>query len=410
MGDGIYLEFLLVFVLLGCNGSEPIPGSPNGGANSPGDSSTPDSPSALDAANDVSGRQDAGGVDARPLDVDAPDVPALPDGGALAPVFVALSDGGWTATSCDRGETWHAREYSSERDDHSEWSAFGGLAFGNGVFAGGLGWGAPGHVITSRDGFVWSDLPFDAFYDGEVAVGLESSVGGLVFDGEEFLLFGRYVWSSSDGYRWTRTARTLPPGAHQLRQLRAFPERNLVVASIETQRASERPVGHSIITSRDGGESWLESSNYDGECSALLQLTGDIALLGDTLIAGSRRLCRSTDLGRSWTSHDSPFGGRIGTVFTDSAAFYMLADRWANTGGVWRSTDGLNWSMIADVGAGVARGAHKDGTYIVSSAGNEGGRFFRSEDGESWSEGVLLDDLGVVQIREIGVGWGRCNE
>jgi len=367
----------VVVWLFACEGD---PGSGEGGGGAPATTTTastsgPGGPGASTSSSS-SGAGGAGG--------EAP---------ALDPVFVAIGAGAWSATSCDRGQTWSTQELSADRDDHSEWAAFGGLAFGNGAFVMGTGWGYPGHVIRSVDAMTWVDLPDAAFPDG----GFDSSIGGVAFDGAQHLLFGSEIWASPDGATWTVTGRSLPPGSNQLRQLRAFPS-GLIVASVETQYGNDHALGNWVTVSTDGGQSWTEGTGYDPDCSSPIQHWGDIHLSNGVLLVGADALCRSTDLGATWSVGALPGQGAVRDIFSDGTDFY------ATSGSrLYRSPDGADWEESADLSTEVAHGAWGDGTYVVMSG--DGARVFSSADGMTFEEGTVTTALGPAVVRDLAVGY-----
>jgi hypothetical protein len=320
-------------------------------------------------------------------------------------VFVAVGDGGFTATSCDRGRTWTSHYFSAEMEDHSPWTAFGGIAFGQGAFAVGLGWGFPGHVLHSTNGLDFVDLPQSSFLENGKVIGYDSSTAGVVHDGTSFVLFGNPVFRSNDAQTWTATNISLPPGSHQLRQVRAFPSQQLIVASLEKQYddGSSQAIGHFLAVSADGGATWAQGTGYDPDCSDPIQHVGDIEMLGDVLLVGAKRLCRSTDAGATWTSFAAPTDGDLGDLFSDGTAFYATPNQYASSGVVLRSEDGITWSEFADVGAPITFGAYGDGTMVAAPKGGVPSFFF-SDDGETWSQGEFSTDLANVTLREIGVG------
>ncbi len=355
----------------------------SGTGTSPGESTGETDPTSADSTGiDPSDSSDSSGQ--------LPDDPS--------PVFVALADGGWTATSCDGGQTWTQQAFSDEVGDHTPWTAFGGLAFGNDGFVAGFGWGAPGHLLYSPDGLDWEDLPADRFtVDGRV-VGYDAFTSGVAFDGADFLVFSSRIWRSTTGEDWQPAEISLPPGSDQLRQLRAFPG-GIVVAALENQSGEGHPMGNFVAISDDGGQTWSEGAGYVPECSGAIQHWGDIELRDGVLLVGTRDLCRSTDLGQTWEWIEQPAGADIQDLFGDAEGFGAVAGS-----RILHSDDGITWTDAADVGTNLAKAAYGGGAWAaVSDTGQE---FFWSEDGVTWQPGTV-EGPGArsVYVRDFGVGY-----
>lgn len=321
------------------------------------------------------------------------------------PVFVAMGDTGWFATSCDRGHTWTTQAFSDVAGDHTAWTGFGGLAFGEDRFVAGFGWGAEGgHVVTSLDGLEWQDLPAKSFVDQGDAVGYDIYTSAVAFTGDEILVFSSTIWTSSDGITFEATDRSLPPGAEQLRQLRAFAEPGLVVASVESQSGNQHPAGHFVVVSHDGGTSWSEGTGYTPSCSDPIQHWGDIEWSSGVLVVGTRDVCRSADEGATWELVAEPTGEEIRDLFTDADGFVALSGS-----RVLRSPDGLAWSESADTGMALRAGAWADGSYAVVDT--TGTQMLWSDDGVEWQAGVISrGPTSEVQVRDFGVAMlpGGC--
>jgi hypothetical protein len=317
------------------------------------------------------------------------------------PIIVAFGDGGFTMASCDLGRTWKVNmQFSGERGDHTEWTTFGGMAFGNGMFVGATGWGAPGHMIASANGVGFTEIPDSAFTRNNQALGLNDSIGGIAFDGTSFIAFSRYVLTSIDGKAWSARDNSWPRGVQQLRQLRGFPSKGLLVASVETQNGGDHPLGNWVVVSNNNGKTWTEGSGFRGSCANPIQHTGDIELIGDTLVVGAQDVCRSTDLGKNWEFVGAPSGGQTDDVFADQAAFYIVSgDR------LMRSTDGKTWQAFGQkLPEVVHRGVFANGRYVVMNAGAT--KVFSSADGLAWQAASPAGVGGNQQIRDLIVGRG----
>lgn len=314
------------------------------------------------------------------------------------PVFVALADGGWTATSCDRGRTWSVSAFSDEQGDHTQWTGFGGLAFHDGAFVAGLGWGGEGgHILHSTDGRTWTDLPARSFVDDGAVVGYAIYTAGVAHDGDGFVAFSQSVWRSSDGHDWHTEPISLPPGAEQLRQLRGFADAGVLVASVESQSGNQHAAGHFVVVSDDGGVTWSEGTGYTSGCSDPIQHWGDIELLGDVLLVGTRDLCRSPDRGATWSLVPAPIGEDVRDLARTDDAFLALSGT-----RVLRSTDGEQWTELGDAGIAGRAVAHGGGAFVV--VGNMGTEFAYSDDGASWSAATVRGATGEVWVRDLVVG------
>ncbi|MBC8067429.1 MAG: hypothetical protein IAG13_03770 [Deltaproteobacteria bacterium] len=321
------------------------------------------------------------------------------------PVFVALGDGGWSASSCDRGHSWTTQAFSEETGDHTQWTAFGGLAYGNGAFVAGLGWGGEGgHILASTTGRDFEDLAAASFVDDGNPVGYSIYTSGVAATGDELLVFSQRVWRSTNGVDWVTTDVSLPPGAEQLRQLRGFPDEGLVVASVESQSGNEHPQGHFVVVSDDAGASWSEGSGYSSGCSDPIQHWGDIEMVGDVLLVGTGDICRSADRGASWELGTQPTGGQIQDLAHDGDGFLAV------TGSqIFRSSDGLEWSMLGDAGVPLRAVAWAAGSYAAVSA--MGTDALWSDDGITWVAGTLdaAPSAGIYVRDFLGVAVeGEC--
>ena len=378
---------LALLLALAC--SDPSP--PDEPADS-GPATDSSAPPVTDASADLSVAAD--GPDGGPADM----------GSGLSPVFVAVGDGGWTATSCDLGRSWEVQQQSEERGDHSEWTSFGGVAYGNETFVSAFGWGAVGHVMVSADGGRGWDLAEGDFAADEA---LRSGAAGVVHDGREFVLFIRGRWRSTDGVTWERTERALPPGTHQVRQVRGFADEQLIVLSAETQReGSGRPVGNFVVVSEDGGETWSEGAGYDSACSHPIQHRGDIEVRGDTVLVGAGSLCRSTDRGVTWAAGPSPTGSDISDLYRDEDAFYLVA---RGSSELHRSVDGDAWEATGAFDADAARAAYGASTHVIVGYRDGARVFLYSDDGAEFTEGAAEDPFESTPIRDLAFGYAPCD-
>jgi hypothetical protein len=332
----------------------------------------------------------------------APSDAALPPVGVPAgqvAIVTVLGDGAFTMASCDEGRTFHVNgDFSAERADHSAWTAFGGLSFGAGSFVAALGWGSPGHVITSTDGTSWKELPSSAFVRSGGSGGLNEYLAAVVYTGSEHILFNSGMWRSGDANTFTYAARTLPDSAQQIRQVRAFP--GLIVAAVETQNGGDHPVGNFVVVSEDGAKTWHEGTGFADACALYIQHGGDIERVGEAIVVGVGDVCRSADRGRTWEHLTLPAGGPIDDFFSDGTTLYALSGN-----RLFRSTDGRSYAQLGTLPGAGKRGAYVGGAFVVVNGRAD--HVYRSADGKVWSEVTPQSATGGQEIRDIVVGYGR---
>jgi hypothetical protein len=354
---------------------------------------------AAPASGDAGHPGDAGtdtGVDAANADAALPPT-SLPSGQVA--IVTVLGDGAFTMTSCDEGQSFHVNgDFSAERADHSAWTAFGGLSFGAGSFVAALGWGSPGHVITSTDGTAWNELPSSAFRRSGGSGGLNEYLAAVVFTGTEHILFNSGMWRSADGKTFNYAARTLPDSAQQIRQVRAFP--GLIVAAVETQNGGDHAVGNFALVSEDGAKTWHEGSGFADACALYIQHGGDIEQLGSLLVVGVDDVCLSADRGRTWEHLASPVGGPIDDFFNDGSSLYALSGN-----RLMRSTDGRSYALLGTLPGAAKRGARVGGAFVAVSSSAD--HVYRSLDGKVWTEVTPPSAKGGQEIRDIAVGYGK---
>lgn len=316
-----------------------------------------------------------------------------PPAGISVPVIVVLGDGGFTMASCDLGRTWrNQQQFSEERGDHSPWTAFAGLAFGAGRFVAATGWGAPGHIIASATGTHFTEVLPNS------ATGVADSISAIAYTGEEFLAFSRRLWRSTNGVDWVASAPTLPPGAQQLRQLRAFAQPKLVVAAVENQSGEGHDRGNFVLVSEDGGKAWVEGTGFDPACGDMIQHRGDIAMVGDTIVVAAERVCRSTDRGKTWQALGQLAEAPVSGLFSDATSFFAIAG-----GRLHKSSDGADWELLGAPSGGADFGVTVRGILVVMKA--DGSNIAYSQDGKEWTKSERLHLVGAQRVRD--VTWGQ---
>lgn len=322
-----------------------------------------------------------------------------------APAFVLQGHMGRTAVSCDDGRTWigerafdvdgHAlacgetqavrcwntdcnfvdndscrTESPCDCDHHP--GAARGLTFGSGWFVATFGWGPPGAVFRSRDGFTW-----EMVHQG-------STFGGVGFDGDRFLLGARSPLESVDGQTWSPgPSADFRSGGQTIWNVRFVsgfedgPVRQLMVGS---------DGGARDMLLRDDGE-WWRPSVVPGAC--LDQVRGAARSDDGVLVLVTRdgTMCRSADGGSQWSS--TSLGATIESgVQWDGQSFVAYS-----RGVRHLSADGASWTPAATSPddfqpARIARNP-ETGTYVAIQQGWQSWydeqRAWRSSDGVSWT-------------------------
>ena len=386
--------------------SAPMPQAGSTGSSAGADAGPADTGVALDAERSLDGAADAAPDLHSDAQVDADpssDAGALDAGGEPAgePVFVAIGDGGWIATSCDLGRSWSTQALSGTTGDltHSPWAAFGGVAFAGGRFVAGFGWGQPGALLSSGDGRSFMRLG-DGAFSGPGVSGYGQVTAAVAHNGRDFLVYNsRFsMGKSSDGLRFQKVDPTLPSTAEQIRQLRGFPS-GLVVAAVENQSGSGRPAGRFVLPSEDGGDSWYEGTGLDSDCTDRIQIQGgDIEYAAGVLMVAAETMCRSIDRGRTWQALGSPVGDRVRDVFHDGTRFLAVAGS-----RLFESGSGERWSELASVGSGLRFAEAARGVIVVVN--DRGTAFYYSHDGRSFQSASIVGTArSGAAVRDLYVG------
>jgi hypothetical protein len=292
---------------------------------------------------------------------------------ALVPVFIAQGHQGRTTVSFDDGHTFtheHSEDDSypcfvdDQHDcDHSEFAGRG-IAYGDGAFVITWGWGHPGTLQRSTDGFTWDTVATETPTFADVAYGKG-----------KFVACGNPTQVSTDGLTWTeggplsfdfnyRGIEFVPSGGGTF----------VVTGESGDQR--------DISVSSDGVV-WHSATTRPDLCGAYLRgVAGNETTL--VVASGQGHVCYSTDAGDTWTQKDVADGFSSPILWTGTE--FMI---W-NRSTLWRSADGEEWQSEAttpDVAIGpVARS--DQGTFVAANDGwlvwYEEQQFYRSVDGVNW--------------------------
>jgi hypothetical protein len=288
----------------------------------------------------------------------------------LIPAFVAQGYRQRTLLSCDDGRSWVADSSLPEADcdevncDHEEGTPRG-IAHGNGWFVAVFGWGRPGSIRRSRDGVSWETQIQDAVHSY------------LAFGSGMFLLSGEQPYVSPDGTGWMETSET--PNPHS--RIARFAPGNGGRFVLFGEDNSPSP----IAMTSDLGETWDVPSERPDECGP--GAAGIAAGNGVIVGASFRNVCYSNDDGDTWGVVTLPERATSPPIF-DGSRFLIWSAETVNI-----STDGETWTQESCTPQDISPTAvavSPDGTFVSSQGGNDGLRFYRSDDGISWER--LADD------------------
>ena len=311
-------------------------------------------------------------------------------------MVVSVAHGGQTARSCDGGRTWSDFHAFGIQDDHSDYAAFGGITYGNGAWVAATGWGASGRILRSTDGVTWEDLPDEAFNTADGPQRPSNGASGVEFVGDGFVLFaGGELWRSDDGSSWSVDT---PPSLAfdgQFREVEYLPEADLLLVAAEDY---DVPGSWTIKVSADGGATWQIGSGATAACVGYVQHDGGFASYeGRLLLAGGEGpTCISDDGGLTWTE-----GGNVGSSIADVKAFESGFVVLAQSGELFSSADGQQWSSLANAGLAEAR---IDWHPELGFFGEGSGVYAYSADGTRWANAGTMSPEGYAGVREFAVG------
>ena len=311
-----------------------------------------------------------------------------PDEGV--PMFVALGQGGRRLVSCDDGQTWGAEQVvETNDDDHGPYSARD-VAWGDGTFLLGMGWGNPARIARSTDGIDWSEtFPPPDYVEMR-------GLSGIAFGESRFIaVVGRDVWTSQDaGQSWS-LGDQLPTGGN----IRA------VTHSAHGEGSFYAVEDGGLIYRSDDGSTWTDALPTEGSCDGgNLSRRGGIADRDGVfvLVTDIGNVCRSDDGGATITHHVLGSGNgdvvvRADVVATDEGFYTAGRDT------AWHSPDGITWNSTAFTldGDDIATlGYSRETDTLVGIAWN-GDDFYRSTDGgRSWvrAEAPQGNDVNQVEF------------
>lgn len=289
-------------------------------------------------------------------------------------LWVGVADHGMVVTSSD-GLNWSGR-WTSVTDN------LRGIAYGGGLY---VAVGSNGRIVYSSDGVTWASTSTGAGSSDELAQ--------VVYGNGKFVAVSAYgnqtYYTSSNGRNWTASSATLP-----------YITRDARYCNGKFQLAGMDSSGYSgIVASSTDGTTWTSQSVLANT------ILNGLACNGSTLVAvSSKGSSRSSDGGNTWTTGSGGVGFNHVTVGSNYVAS-------TDSGAVYTSSDGLNWSKVATPTDGALKRLANNGGSVV--AVGAGGRIAASINGAGWqmaasgSSGRYLDHVAYGNGSFVVAGTGN---
>ncbi len=209
----------------------------------------------------------------------------------------------------------------------------------------------------------------------------------------------RDLWRSTSGVNWIKVNGNTPYDPY---------------SAIAVKDGYIYAAKNTVWRSKDG-KVW-EKIKPDGPLSDENSLASMKSFRGKLWLFDKERVFSSVD-GKEWEEHDAPYGHRWAyTVTVFKGALWLIGGGLAEPSDppekhypersakndVWRSEDGINWTLItADAGFAPRMWptavAHKDRLYVVAGFSNKEAKnlsdIWSTEDGEHWEKVVTKTEL-----------------
>ncbi len=329
------------------------------------------------------------------------------------PIFVAVAHGGRILVSNDDGRTWTQNFFAFPGEDHGFW-ACKSVAYTDGIFVVGMGWGAPATWLASDDGVNWVHLNqgIEApTQSSDKTIGPDqygiAGGGGVFVSGSAgtfnaTLDFGK-SWEEFNLKRQKGYEKRPKMSTHHVKPIYLGDESGKFLA-LGDDRGKTNYFGHLFVT-EDKGKTWrwLEPTKLYKEMvtpkrgKAMLQSNGKITIIVQN--DGAKAWC-SIDEGETWFGpFETGASGKV-SLSEVNGEFWLVGTKSR------RSPNGKDWSDLPK--------DMPEGQIIASETGAlisyQRNRYnlMRSDDGgKSWNvvhEFEAENTGGAVGIREVAYG------
>ncbi|MCL0083854.1 choice-of-anchor D domain-containing protein, partial [Thermodesulfovibrionales bacterium] len=258
--------------------------------------------------------------------------------------------------------------------------------------------GIGGEIWRSPDGTTWTEVPTDFGADNLVVIPM-AIFGGYLYAGTGNEVAGGEIWRSSDGLTWTRV---MTGGFRDSNNASVFPW--AVFGGHLYAKTSNWTTGAEIWRSSDG-TTWTEVlspainpgfTSANGEIFGMIEFGGHLYVGTDNATGG--QIWRSSD-GITWIQADGGVFGSANTEVTPWAVFgghlYAGTSNWMTGAELWR-WDGTTWTKVLSPAInldftsanGEIFGMVEFGVpshLYIGTFNPMGGEVWRSSDGLTWT-------------------------
>lgn len=169
-----------------------------------------------------------------------------------------------------------------------------------------------------------------------------------------------------------------------------------------------------IYTTTNGGTNWtrVPQANIPAPLTGEYGYVHNFDVVGNTMWFGTNlgRIYKSTNQGLNWTVSQSPISDFAGAAVNGSYSFTDANNGLlnSNTGGLWNTTDGgVTWNPVTYSGMmGNNSLDYVPGTAIVVTTQDGGGTAYSLDNGLSWNDSGMTEQVTVLSFLSNTVGFG----